>query len=112
MTSAEKKYEGGDFAGAAAEYRRSLAARATPAGLVGLGRALYDSNQSAEALKALESAQALDPKYAPTYLLLGEIRQGEGKRAQAKTAYQRFLQLQPTGDQAHAVREIIAGQLR
>jgi CheY-like chemotaxis protein len=112
IASAEKKYERGDFAGAVAEFRRSLAAKVTPAGLVGLARALYDSNQTAEALKVLEGAQKADPKYAPTYLLLGEIQQGEGRLAQAKASYQRFLQLQPTGEQARAVREIIAKQLR
>ena len=32
--------------------------------------------------------------------------------AQARAAYQRFLQLQPTGEQARAVREILAKQLR
>jgi len=112
VASAEKRYEKGDFSGAVAEYRRSLAARATPAGFVGLGRALYDSNQTAEALKVLDAAQKLDPNYAPAWLLLGEILQGEGKAAQARTAYQRFLQLQPTGEQARAVREIIAKQLR
>jgi hypothetical protein len=30
----------------------------------------------------------------------------------ARTAYQRFLQLQPNGDQARAVREILSTQLR
>jgi cytochrome c-type biogenesis protein CcmH/NrfG len=109
--AAEKKYERGDFSGAVAEFRRSLAAQPTPVGFVGLARALYDSNQTAEALRALESAQKLDPGYASSWLLLGEIRQGEGKVAQAKAAYQRFLQLQPTGEQARAVREIIAKQL-
>ncbi len=112
IASAEKRYERGDFAGAVAEFRRSLAAKVTPSGLVGLARALYDSNQTAEALKVLEGAQKADPKYAPTFLLLGEIQQGEGKLAQAKASYQRFLQLQPTGEQARAVREIIAKQLR
>ncbi len=112
VTSAEKKYERGDFAGAVAEFRRSLAVKATPSGLVGLARAQYDSNQTAEALKVLETAQKTDPRYAPTYLLLGEIQQGEGRLAQAKASYQRFLQLQPTGEQARAVREIIAKQLR
>jgi CheY-like chemotaxis protein len=112
VASAEKRYERGDFAGAVAEFRRSLAVKATPAGLVGLARALYDSNQTAEALKVLETAQKVDPKYAPAYLLLGEILQGEGKVSQAKASYQRFLQLQPTGEQARAVREIIAKQLR
>jgi CheY-like chemotaxis protein len=110
--TAERRYERGDFTGAVAEFRRSLAAQATPTGYVGLARALYDSNQTAEALRALDSAQKLDPGYAPTWLLLGEIRQGEGKVAQARTAYQRFLQLQPKGEQARAVREILAKQLR
>jgi hypothetical protein len=112
IASAEKRYERGDFAGATAEFRRSLAAKATPPGFVGLARALYDSNQTAEALKVLESAQRLDPRYAPTFLLLGEIQQGEGRVVPARAAYQRFLQLQPTGEQARAVREILAKQLR
>jgi CheY-like chemotaxis protein len=110
--AAEKRYERGDFTGAVADFRRSLAVKATPSGFVGLGRALYDSNQTAEALRALESAQRLDPQYAPGWLLLGEIQQGEGKVAQARAAYTRFLQLQPTGEQARAVREIIAKQLQ
>ena len=110
--AAEKRYERGDFTGAVVEFRRSLAVQATPQGYVGLARALYDSNQTAEALRTLDSAQKLDPRYAPSWLLLGEIRQGEGKVAQARTAYQRFLQLQPTGEQARAVREILAKQLR
>ncbi len=112
VASADRKYEKGDFAAAVAEYRRSLAVKPTPPGFVGLGRALYDSNQSAEALKTLEAAQKLDPSYAPSWLLLGEIQQGEGKVAQARAAYQRFLQLQPGGEQARAVREILAKQLR
>ncbi len=111
VASADKKYEKGDFSGAVAEYRRSLGVKATPPGFVGLGRALYDSNQTAEAVKALEAAQRLDPGYAPSWLLLGEIHQGEGRVAPARAAYQRFLQLQPNGEQARAVREILARQL-
>jgi CheY-like chemotaxis protein len=110
--AAEKKYEKGDFPGAVAEYRRSLAVKATPAGFVGLGRALYDSNQTAEAIRVLEAAQKLDASYAPAWLLLGEIHQGEGRVAPARAAYQRFLQLQPNGEQARAVREILAKQLK
>ncbi len=112
IATAEKRYERGDFAGAVADFRRSLAVKATPSGFVGLGRALYDSNQTAEALRVLEGAQRLDPQYAPGWLLLGEIQQGEGKVAQARAAYTRFLQLQPTGEQARAVREILAKQLQ
>ncbi len=112
IASAERRYQKGDFTGAVVEFRRSLAARATPAGFVGLARALYDSNQTAEALKVLESAQKLDPRYAPTWLLLGEIHQGEGRVAQARAAYQRYLLLQPSGEQSNAVRQILAKQLQ
>jgi Flp pilus assembly protein TadD len=112
LAAADKRYDAGDFTGAAAEYRRSLALKRTAPGYVGLARALYDSNQSADALAELDRAASLDPKYAQTYLLLGEIHQGEGRVDAARNAYQRFLQLQPTGDQARAVREILSKQLR
>jgi tetratricopeptide (TPR) repeat protein len=111
LAAAEKRYEAGDFNGAVAEYRRSVALKPTAPGYVGLARALYDSNRSAEALAELDRSIRLDPKYAQSYLLLGEIHQGEGRAAPARTAYQRFLQLQPNGDQARAVREILAKQL-
>jgi Tfp pilus assembly protein PilF len=52
-------------------------------------------------------ATRVNPKYAPAYLLLGEIHQGEGRNAEAKSAYQTFLNLSPNGEQARAVREIL-----
>ena len=113
IATAEKKYEQGDFAGAVAEYRRSLAAKATPGRLRRAGAGplrLEPDRRGAQGARAPRRSSTRN--YAPTYLLLGEIQQGEGKVAQARTAYQRFLQLQPTGEQARAVREIIAKQLR
>ncbi|HET9554727.1 MAG TPA: tetratricopeptide repeat protein, partial [Anaeromyxobacteraceae bacterium] len=112
LAAAEKRYETGDFAGAVGEYRRSLAAKPGAPGFVGLARALYDSNRSAEALQALDGALKLDGRYPAAWLLLGEIHQAEGRVPQARAAYERFLALQPGGEQAAAVRQILAKQLR
>jgi CheY-like chemotaxis protein len=111
LASADKKYEIGRFAEAISDYRRAVAIRPTAAALVGLSRALYDSNKQGEALRTLEQAIQDDGRYAPGWLLLGEIHQAEGRNVQAKAAYERFLQLEPRGEQADAVREIVAKQL-
>lgn len=112
LAAAERKYDAGRFVDAVADYRRAVALRSTGPANVGLARALYDANRSAEALRALEEAIAVDGRYAPAWLLLGEVKQAEGKIPQARAAYQRFLQLAPNGEQARAVREILAKQLR
>ncbi|MCM2334441.1 MAG: tetratricopeptide repeat protein, partial [Anaeromyxobacteraceae bacterium] len=97
-----------------ADFRRALGARPSAPAFVGLARALYDSNpaNAGEALRALDGAIRLDPRYAQAHLLVGVIHQDEGRKAQARAAYERFLQLQPTGPQAADVRQILAKQLR
>jgi len=112
LASAERKYESGRFLEAIGDYRRALAIRSTGPAHVGLARALYDANRSAEALRELETGIQIDGRYAPAWLLLGEIHQGDGRNKQARAAYERFLQLEPKGERAQAVREIIAKQLK
>jgi tetratricopeptide (TPR) repeat protein len=112
LAAAEKKYEVGRFEEAIADYRRAVAMRANAPALVGLARALYDSNRPAEAARTVDLAIKAEGDYAPAWLLLGEIHQGEGRNGQAKAAYERFLQLEPRGEQSQAVREIIAKQLQ
>ena len=110
LAAADRKYEAGDYAGAIADYRRSLGARPGAPAFVGLARALYDSDprNGPEALRALDGAVRLDPRYAQAYLLTGGILQGEGQRARARAAYERFLELQPDGPQAADVRQLLA----
>jgi cytochrome c-type biogenesis protein CcmH/NrfG len=114
LASGERRYETGDFAGATSDFRRSLAARPGAPAFTGLARALYDANprNAAEALRLLDQAVKLDPRHAQAHLLLGVIHQDEGRKAQAKAAYERFLQLQPASPQAADVRQILAKQLR
>jgi Flp pilus assembly protein TadD len=110
IASGERRYEEGDYIGSVAEYRRALGARPSAQAFVGLARSLYDANprNAGEALRALDSAVKLDPRHAQAYLLQGVIHQDEGRKAQARQAYERFLQLQPTGPQAADVRQILA----
>jgi tetratricopeptide (TPR) repeat protein len=111
LGAAERKYEAGRFLDAIADYRRALALRVTGPAHVGLARALYDANRSGEALGELERTIQHDGSYAPAWLLLGEIHQAEGRSRQARAAYERFLQLEATGERAEAVRGILTTQL-
>jgi tetratricopeptide (TPR) repeat protein len=111
LAAGERKYDAGRYVEAIADYRRALAVRATAPAHVGLARALYDANRSEEALVELERAIQEDGRYAAAWLLLGEIHQAGGSARQARAAYQRFLQLEPTGERAEAVRGILASQL-
>ena len=86
--------------------------RRTPPALVGLARALYDANGATEALKTVEEAIQEDGRYAPAWLLLGEIQHDKGRTARSRAAYERYLQLEPTGDTARAVRDILGKQAR
>jgi len=52
----------------------------------------------------------VEGRYPPAWLMLGEIHQNDGRAKQARAAYERFLQLEPKGEQAKAVREILARQ--
>ncbi len=112
MSAANRKYEAGRFVDAIRDYRAAAAIRSTGAARVGLARALYDADRRDEALREVDAALEAEPRYAPAWLLLGEIHQGDGRNGQAKAAYERFLKLQPRGEQAQAVREIIESQLQ
>jgi tetratricopeptide (TPR) repeat protein len=111
LASAERKYEAGRFVAAIGDYRKAVAIRETGPSLVGLARALYDANRPREAQNALERSVEVDPGYAAAHLLLGEIHQADGRSAEARAAYERFLELEPQGEQARVVREILARQL-
>ncbi|HEX9051947.1 MAG TPA: tetratricopeptide repeat protein, partial [Anaeromyxobacter sp.] len=108
LVAAERRYDAGKFLDAIADYRRAIGIRSTARAHVGLARALYDANKAKDALKELELAIQDDGHYAPAWLLLGEIHQGDGRTRQARAAYERFLQLEPNGEQASAVREIVS----
>jgi CheY-like chemotaxis protein len=112
VASASRKYEAGRFNEAISDFRRAVALKSTAEAHTGYARALYDGNRSDDALREIQTAIAEDGRYAPAWLMLGEIHQAQGRPTQARAAYERFLQLSPRSDQARAVREILQRQLR
>jgi tetratricopeptide (TPR) repeat protein len=63
----------------------------------------------AEALAALQTAQALNPAFAMTYYYLGNVHAAQGNLAQAVADYQHVLALDPNNQPA---REALAHMSR
>ena len=107
MTAGGQKYRAGDLNAAANAYGHALAIRRNAAALVGLSQVLYDANKQLDALQSVQEAAELEPKYAPAYALLGTIYQDQDRISEARRAYERYLALDPSGEQAQAIREIL-----
>ncbi len=107
FASAERKYQASNFLAAVADYRRALMFRETSEALAGLGRALYDASQPGPALAALRRAVELDPKNADAYLTLGEVYLLDDRSREARAAYERYLELAPSGPHAPDVRAVL-----
>jgi|GEM_PF-1993477 len=59
------------------------------------------------ARKQLRKAVSLDPTFAPPYRNLGVVYARTGKRKAAKKAYEEYIRLAPTADDAPDVRRIL-----
>jgi tetratricopeptide (TPR) repeat protein len=91
----------GDLAGAAAEYRRALAANPNHArARLGLAQALFEGGRLDVAVEAFEKAYRLDPDSAREGLLsahrdLAAALEAEGLLDQSRIHYQRVLDVNP-----------------
>ena len=72
-----------------------------------LAHALFNRNRRREALAAAERAVKLNPKWADAYVIIGGIHQDAGEMADARRAYQRYLELEPHGQYAGELRAIV-----
>ncbi|HVZ88016.1 MAG TPA: DUF4388 domain-containing protein [Polyangia bacterium] len=72
-----------------------------------LARALFNRNRRRESLAAAERAVKLNPKLADAYVVIGGIHQDAGEMADAKRAYQRYLEIDPHGQFAGDLRAIV-----
>lgn len=63
---------------------------------VNQAHAAYERHQLSDARKALEQAIALTPDLVQAYILLGEVEYHSQRLKEAKTAWQRALQLDPS----------------
>ena len=72
-----------------------------------LAHALLNRNRRRESLAAAERAIKLNPKWADAYVVIGGIHQDAGEMADARRAYQRYLELEPHGEFAGELRAIV-----
>jgi CheY-like chemotaxis protein len=72
-----------------------------------LAHALLNRNRRRESLAAAERAVRLNPKWADAYVVIGGIHQDAGEMADARRAYQRYLELEPHGQFAPELRAIV-----
>jgi Flp pilus assembly protein TadD len=107
MEAGARRYRAQAFAAAAAEYRRASRIRETGDALAALGRALYDAGRTAEAGIELRRAVRVDPGSAAAWLALGEVHLARGEAAEARAAYERYLEIEPRGRWARDVRQVL-----
>jgi tetratricopeptide (TPR) repeat protein len=74
-----------------------------------IGMEFGKTGKYAEALAALQTAQALNPAFAMTYYYLGNVHAAQGNLAQAVADYQHVLALDPNNQPA---REALAHMSR
>jgi len=108
MEAGQQRYRARAYPAAAAEYQRAVDLRETGEALAALGRALYDGRRTGEARQALRRAVALDPSSAAAWLALGEVHLALREPADARAAYERYLDLEPRGRYADDVRQVLA----
>ncbi len=72
------------------------------------GYAAFSSNKTGEAIVHLTRAERLGYRTAPLYLDLAAALQIDRQKGRAKWAYEKFLELQPNGQQADEVRTILS----
>lgn len=95
-TEADVLRDRGDWAGAAAAYRKSLALDGSRADLwVQLGHALKESGDLEGSGQAYQQSLDRAPDVADTHLMLGHFLKVSGRREEAAAAYARSAELDP-----------------
>jgi Tfp pilus assembly protein PilF len=95
----------GQFAAAAAQFRRALTYVSLPEAYHNLGLAYDGMGQHEAAIQAFRDAIRLRPTYAAAYAGLGEALLAAGQVGEARQALERVIALQPGSPLAVASRE-------
>jgi tetratricopeptide (TPR) repeat protein len=75
--------------------------------MVILARVELDRERAAEARSWAKKALAVNPNLADAYVFLGGAEQEMGNPGAAKAAYQKYLELAPTGRHARELRVVL-----
>ena len=108
LREARRDREAGRLDAAIDGYRRALGAVETSAAQAELGLSLRDAGQLGAAADAVRRALALDARNASAYIALGEISVREHRLDDARSAYERYLALEPQGEHAARARAALA----
>jgi DNA-binding response OmpR family regulator len=107
LAEARREQAAARFGEAVTAYRRALAERATSEGYEGLGRALRDTGDAPAAVQALLRAIELDPGNSAAYIAVARIHAEARRVDDARSAYQRYLALEPQGTYAEEARAVL-----
>ncbi len=110
LKAAEAFAKKGDFGKSVRSYKSALAVdKDALAAHLGLGNAYYELDNLEASLFHLERARALAPGDPQVFVLLGAVYQSAGRKADAISAYERYLELAPSGKFARDVKGILRG---
>ncbi|MAQ17452.1 MAG: hypothetical protein CMN30_21985 [Sandaracinus sp.] len=74
------------------------------------GRRLFLANDLAGAIREFEAARRAQPDRAAVYKELGRAHMRAGHLSQARSAYQRYLELAPDADDRAIVERLLEGR--
>jgi CheY-like chemotaxis protein len=107
IAQASKSFTANKLQTAAAEYRKALVLNPEGAeALIGLGMCLVDGN-AAKAIPNLEKGLAKAPNNARAHSALGTAYWSTSRNAEAAREFQKYLDLEPNGELADEMRELL-----
>ena len=86
---------------------KALAGKKTARALTLKAEILVEMNRIGDAFEAIEEAVEIGPGYARAWLTKGLMHDSQGEGIQAKAAFRKFLELEPSGPQADNVRSLL-----
>lgn len=108
LAACRKAYDSQRYRAIIDNCRQALELRPNEAPvMVMLAHAELDRGRSSTALRWARKAISVDPELADAYVFIGEIEQGAGNTAGAKSAYTKYLELAPNGKYASDLRTIL-----
>jgi tetratricopeptide (TPR) repeat protein len=108
LEACKKAYAGSKYKAITDACGKALQAKPNAADvMVMMAHAELDRGNMPKALEWSKKALAVDGNLAEAYVFVGTVEQEQGKPAQAKAAYERYLELAPTGKYAEEIKTIL-----
>jgi predicted Zn-dependent protease len=77
--------------------------------MVMMANAELERGRAKESMEWGQRAMAIDPNLPEPYVFVGNAEQMAGHRKEAKAAYEKYLELAPTGSYANDLRAVLKG---